>query len=219
MVARKEICQELHIDTEALSDKYLGLLALVGAERSDCFKPFVERIRERIGVWMAKLLSMGGKELLLKAVAQAILVFAMSVFNIPKGVCKDITDLIAQFWWGGDGDKKSMHWYSWWKLCIPKKMGGMGFRHLHSFNLALLAKQCWRLITCPDSLCAKVLRAKYYPHGNLLLAGQKNGSSFTWQSLVAGLQTFKRGHIGALVMVTRLIFGLIHGFHLVETVI
>ena len=121
VVAREEICQELHIDTEALSDKYLGLPALVGAKRSDCFKHFVERIRERIGVWMAKLLSMGGKELLLKAVAQSIHVFAMSVFNIPKGVCKDITDLIAQFWWGGDGYKKIMHWYAWWKICIQKK--------------------------------------------------------------------------------------------------
>jgi hypothetical protein len=34
---RAEICSTLHIDTEALSDKYLGLPALVGADRSDCF--------------------------------------------------------------------------------------------------------------------------------------------------------------------------------------
>jgi hypothetical protein len=31
---RAEICEALHIDTEALSDKYLGLPALVGADRS-----------------------------------------------------------------------------------------------------------------------------------------------------------------------------------------
>ena len=71
----------------------------------------------------------------------------------------------------------------------------MGFRDLHSFNLALLAKQCWHLLQNPESLCARVLGAKYYPDGNILMAGPKKGSSFTWQSIVSGIQTFKRGCI------------------------
>jgi ribonuclease HI len=71
----------------------------------------------------------------------------------------------------------------------------MGFRDLHSFNLAMLAKQSWRMLCNPESLCARVLRSKYFPDGNLLKAGPKKGSSFTWQSIVAGLQTFRRGHI------------------------
>jgi hypothetical protein len=71
----------------------------------------------------------------------------------------------------------------------------MGFRDFHSFNLAMLAKQGWRLMNEPDSLCARVLRAKYYPDGDLLKAGPKAGSSFTWQSILAGLPTLKRGII------------------------
>ena len=59
----------------------------------------------------------------------------------------------------------------------------------------MLAKQSWRLITNPDTLCAQVLKVKYYPHGNLVKEGPKSGSSFTWQSIVAGLGVFKRGHI------------------------
>jgi hypothetical protein len=128
-------------------------------------------------------------------VAQDIPVYAMSVFLIPKGICKKMTDAIAQFWWGDDENDKKMHWLAWWKMCYPKSEGGMGFRDFHSFNLAMLSKQIWRLICDPDSLCAKVLRAKYYPHGNILKAGPKGGSSFTWQSIVAGLATFKMGYI------------------------
>ena len=173
VVTRTEVCEILHIVTEALSDRYLGLPAIVGADRSDCFKHFRERIKARLIGWMEKQLSTGGKEILLKAVAQAIPVFGMSVFCLPKGVCKDITNVIAQFWWGDDEENRKMHWYSWWKLCFPKSEGGMGFRDLYSFNLAMLAKQCWRLITDPDSLCARVLKAKYYPNGSLLQATPK----------------------------------------------
>jgi hypothetical protein len=47
----------------------------------------------------------------------------------------------------------------------------------------------------PDSLCARVLRARYYPDGNLLKAQLKSGSSYTWQSILYGIQTFNRGCI------------------------
>ena len=67
----------------------------------------------------------------------------------------------------------------------------MGFRDLYSFNLAMLSKQIWRLITNPDSLCARVLKAKYFPNNSLLQATLKKGASFTWQSIMKGLETFK----------------------------
>jgi hypothetical protein len=113
VVLRAEICETLHIDTEALSDKYLGLPALVGADRSDCFIHFIERIIQRINGWKEKILSIGGKEILLKAIAQAIPVYAMSVFLIPKGVCKKMMNAIVQFWWGDDANSNKLHWYAW----------------------------------------------------------------------------------------------------------
>jgi hypothetical protein len=168
---------------------------MVGLDRTDSFIYLLERIIERLKGWKEKFLSLGGKEVLLKAIIQSIPVFAMGIFKLPKQLCKEINDAMSSFWWGDTEEKKKMHWFTWWRMCIPKNIGGMGFRDLHSFNLAMLAKQCWRLISNPESLCAQVLRAKYYPHGNLLMAGPKSNSSFTWQSIIAGLQTFKRGHI------------------------
>jgi hypothetical protein len=113
VMIRAEMCEALHIDTEALSDKYLGLPTIIGPDMSDCFLHLVERIIERINGWKEKQLSVGGKEILLKAVAQAIPVFAMSVFQLPKGICKRMMDAIAKFWWGDDDNNNKMHWYAW----------------------------------------------------------------------------------------------------------
>jgi hypothetical protein len=86
----------------------------------------VERIMQRINGWMGKLLSMGGKEILLKVVAQSISVYAMSVFLLLKNICKKITDVISQYWWGDSEEEKKIHWYSWWKLCFPQKLRRYG---------------------------------------------------------------------------------------------
>jgi hypothetical protein len=59
----------------------------------------------------------------------------------------------------------------------------------------MLAKKVWRLILDPNSLCTGVLHANYYPDGDILKAGPKAGSSFTWQSILASLPTFKRGYL------------------------
>lgn len=73
---------------------------------------------------------------------------------------------------GGVNSKKEnkMHWLSWERLTLPKRNGGLGFRDIHAFNMAMLAKKGWRLLQLPDSLCARVLRAKYFPDGDVLEA-------------------------------------------------
>jgi hypothetical protein len=64
---------------------------------------------------------MGGKQILLKDVAQAIPSYAMSVFKLSRGICKAIASAIARFWLGEKDGKKAMRWYSWWKMCTPTK--------------------------------------------------------------------------------------------------
>lgn len=52
------------------------------------------------------------------------------------------------------------------------------------------------MIDNPNSLCATtILRAKYFPEGDLLKANLKKKSSYTCQSIMAGVETIKRGQI------------------------
>lgn len=64
---------------------------------------------------------------------------AMSCFKIPEAVCDDITSLLSNFWWSNNSGNWGMKWVSWQKMCKPKNQGGLDFRDLKSFNLALLA--------------------------------------------------------------------------------
>lgn len=50
---------------------------------------------------------------------------------------------------------------------IEKRTSFLG-GNFDGFKRPMLAKQCLRLKTNPDSLCAKVLKAKYFPNVSLL---------------------------------------------------
>nr|XP_023912496.1 uncharacterized protein LOC112024088 [Quercus suber] len=100
---------------------------------------------------------------------------------------------MRKFWWGQQGQESKIAWVSWRKLCFSKLKGGMGFRNLQAFNLAMLAKQGWRLFENPNSLVARIYRAKYYPHGDVFNAGLGSSPSFTWRSIRQGLEVVKRG--------------------------
>jgi len=71
----------------------------------------------------------------------------------------------------------------------------MGFRDLTLFNKAMLGKQGWRLMTRPDSLCARVIKGKYYPNGEFLTATRKRKCSETWKAILFGREALKLGMI------------------------
>jgi hypothetical protein len=66
---------------------------------------------------------------------------------------------------------------------VAKDRGGMGFRDLECFNLALLAKQGWRLIHNNDSLVAWIFKEKYYPDKSFLTSCLGRRPSYAWRSI------------------------------------
>jgi hypothetical protein len=107
---------------------------------------------------MEKLLSGGGKEISIKSVIQAIPTYSMVLFKLPRGLCQHITSLIRKFWWGGKNGERKTAWISCESMAMPKYKGGLGFRDIEIFNLALLALQVWRVLMDRSSLSARMLK-------------------------------------------------------------
>ena len=114
--------------------------SLVGKAKKQSFSYIREQIWHKIQGWKEKLLSQGGREILIKAVLQAMPTYTMGCFLLPKSLCKDIKALIRKFWWGYKGEVRKIHWVAWKNLCLPKNNGGLGFKDIVNFNLALLGK-------------------------------------------------------------------------------
>lgn len=49
--------------------------------------------------------------------------------------------------------------------------------------MAMLAKQCWRLLKWPESLAARVMREKYYPGMDFMDSNLGKRPSFVWRSI------------------------------------
>ena len=88
-----------------------------------------------------------------------------------------------------------MAWIAWEEMILKKCCGGMGFKDLRLFNQAMLARQAWRLIQYPECLCARLLKAKYYPRGCLIDTAFCSNASAPWQAILYGLDLLKQGII------------------------
>ena len=86
-----------------------------------------------------------------------------------------------------------MAWLSWEKLCVPKSCGGMGFKLLKPFNLALLAKQGWRLQIANNTLVYRVFKARYFKDCDFVHASLGNRPSYVWRSIYVAQEIIKKG--------------------------
>ncbi|KAL5556887.1 hypothetical protein UlMin_039123 [Ulmus minor] len=86
-----------------------------------------------------------------------------------------------------------MHWCTWERLCVHKLNGGIGFRDMRLFNKAILAKQAWRILTCPSSLAARVLQGFYFTNSTFLQVRKTSFASFVWRSILWGRELLMQG--------------------------
>ena len=76
-----------------------------------------------------------------------------------------------------------MHLIRWNKICNTKSKGGLGFKRFSDFNLAMLAKQYWKIHNNPNSLLTRTYKAKYFLRTPIKEYAPKSYHSWTWRAI------------------------------------
>ena len=155
--------QILETPIGTLPIRYLGVPLIDRRLRIQDWQPVFEKVEARLGGWRARLLSRGGRLVLLKSVLAAIPIYYMSIFRMPAGVRRRLEKAMRSFFWRGSQPEESRGaaLVAWTTVCRPVSQGGLGVRHLQHTNTALLTKWvCWILNPSGD-LVSVVLRDGY----------------------------------------------------------
>ncbi|XP_073104804.1 uncharacterized mitochondrial protein AtMg00310-like [Elaeis guineensis] len=140
--------------------KYLGVPLCCGRIKASYFQPIIEKIQSRVSGWFSKLLSFGGKIILLR-----------------------IERVFAAFLLNSSTESSKHHWISWDALARPTQEGGIGVRRLSEVGDAFTFKRCWSLVQ-KASLWSDYLSSKYFPNSSFSAATLNSGCSRAWRNLI-----------------------------------
>ncbi|XP_075079894.1 uncharacterized protein LOC142165180 [Nicotiana tabacum] len=129
-----------------------------------------------------KLLSIGGRAVLITHLLKSMLIHLLSVVNPPNYVIENLHKIFAQFFWSNSVGVKSKHWSSWKNLCLPVEEGGDDFRSLQDVAKALFCKLWWNIKTKP-TLWSSYMSQKYCKKLNAFVVPWRAGSH-TWRRML-----------------------------------
>ena len=104
---------------------------------------------------MNRLLSRGGRLVLIKLVLESLPVYWNSIMAIPRGVMDKIRRLSFKYLWS-----KGVHLVKWVAIAAPKEMGGWGLKDLNLFGKTLAVNSLWNFFS-KESLWKHILLQKY----------------------------------------------------------
>ena len=90
-------------------DHYLGLPLLFGRSKAKELRS-IKEVCSKMQNWKGRLLSQAERAIMIQVVGQAIPLYAMSCFKLPKGFVHELNMLFAGYWWGDLGAKRKIHW-------------------------------------------------------------------------------------------------------------
>ena len=145
----------------ALPMRYLGLPLSAGQLRVADWQPVVGKVEKRLEGWEAKVLSKGGRLVLLRSVLSAIPTFYLSVFKVPTTIEQRLSGLKWRFFWRGSKEGRGLALLAWDDICTLTDQGGLGVPHLNTMNVALLTKWVKRIIGPKEDVIRSVMRDRY----------------------------------------------------------
>ncbi|XP_062105448.1 uncharacterized protein LOC133817076 [Humulus lupulus] len=98
-------------------------------------------------------------------------------------VIQEIDRLCRNFLWGSKNNRSKFHCSSWSQVCLPKALGGLGFKQSSIWNKVLLAKFIWALSSKQDVLWVKWIDEIYLKGQYFWSYHLKPNVSWYWRKL------------------------------------
>ncbi|XP_031100850.1 uncharacterized protein LOC116004818 [Ipomoea triloba] len=150
----------LDMKRSSLPFRYLGVNIFQGRNKIIFYQHILENVNNKLQGWQRKLLSPGGRLVLIKHVLTTIPLYTIAAVQLPRQVIKELERKFARFFWGTYEGKQKFHWASWEKICLPTDEGGLGIHNLTSIQQACSAK-LWFNFKNKDSLWSEFMKARY----------------------------------------------------------
>ncbi|XP_071912409.1 uncharacterized protein [Coffea arabica] len=144
---------------------YLGCPLYSGRWRKSYFSAICTSVASRVLSWKERLLSSGGKLVLVWSILASMPIHILAASNPPRGVFVMLEQIFADFLWGSSEVGPQFHWIKWSQLCKPYEEGGVGIR---------LRRSLW----------AEFMHLKYCPEVHPCFSNFLPGHSHTWKRMV-----------------------------------
>lgn len=148
----------------------------------DYYQGLITKVLDKLQALKGKLLSIGGRSVLIAHVIQSIPIHLLSTMNPPKYVINKLHKKFAQFFWSSSIGGNNRHWASRNTLCMPCEEGRISFRSLHDVSKDLFYKLWWNFRTKP-SLWSAFMSQKYCEKLNVVIVPWRRWSH-AWRKML-----------------------------------
>ncbi|XP_060190654.1 uncharacterized protein LOC132619919 [Lycium barbarum] len=161
---------------------YLGCPVTHSRKRKADYNDLIKKVKNRLQTWKGRLLSFGGKVVLINNVLMSMPIHLLSAIKPPKCGINDMHKIFSRFFWNNSEEGRRRHWSSWLNLSKPKEEGGVGFRSLFDVSKALCAKLWWKFRTT-NTLWENYMWIKYCKRHSPQTVQWKGGSQ-VWKAMI-----------------------------------
>ncbi|KAL0910085.1 hypothetical protein M5K25_021023 [Dendrobium thyrsiflorum] len=166
---------------------YLGLTCSTSRIRFSDFSKVISKAMNLVFTWGSKLLSLAGRNSLIKSSLATLIYYHLAHTKIPLAVLYKIEKICRSFLWQDKEDHRGAHYVSWKKICLPQEQGGLGINSLKLWSGPLRARLAWNFLQYPNLWHNCLLRELYGSSLDVIAKGLGR----SWQILQEGWRSLK----------------------------
>ena len=176
--------------------KYLGYYLKPSRYCVNDWRWFIKKFDNIINNWTYRLLSLGGRLILVKSALMGLVVYWLSLARLPRYIIHYLRRAIFNFLWGNHKGCSRSHLVDWHTISRPYECGGWDIKNLDWFSLALRLKSLW-LVLNGNGLWTTIIKYKYLKNKQVdewirlqIFLGQ--GTSFFWNGFIHAISWITR---------------------------